>query len=176
MANWAELHNDVLEHLTSLLPLEEHHRFSAVCQDWRLVAKQKRYPPAKQLPWLVLGEDSVNQNRAFFSLSENKHYYIDIPELRGQRICGSSYGWLFTLVIELNFISLNPFTRKCYNLPPLPPYAKFCHISTYRKVPDSEFGFPTFSDMQIKLVYNAILNHDLSHNSGIYGVDIVWPS
>ncbi|KAF3328731.1 F-box protein [Carex littledalei] len=108
--DWSELNSDILEYLSSFLSLSDYSRFGAVCRNWFSVAKQKRHPP-RQLPWLVMGEDDATHKRKFYSIDEKKHYLIDIPELRGQRLCGSSYGWLFTLDIELNFRLLNPFTK-----------------------------------------------------------------
>lgn len=157
--DWSELNSDILEYLTSFLSLSDCSRFGAVCRNWFSVAKQKRHPPRK-LPWLVMGEDDATHKRKFYSIDEKKHYLIDIPELRGQRLCGSSYGWLFTLDIELNFRLLNPFTKKCYDLPPLPPYDKHINI-TYVKVSQSEEDF-TFADMQLRLVSKAILDCDPS--------------
>ncbi|KAJ3701020.1 hypothetical protein LUZ61_004725 [Rhynchospora tenuis] len=152
MANWSELHTDVLEHLTSFLSLSDFHRFDAVCRNWHSVARQNRYPP-RQLPWLVLGEDDATHKRKFFSLEENRTYLIDIPELQGQHLCGSSYGWLFTMDVKLNFRLLNPFTRKCYDLPPLPPYNNQHDISTYDE------------SMQQIWVAKVILDRDPSHSS-----------
>ncbi|KAJ4794500.1 F-box family protein [Rhynchospora pubera] len=163
IAGWSELHDDVLEHLTSFLSLPDFHRFGAVCRNWHSVARQKRHPP-RQLPWLVLGEDDATHKSKFFSLEENKTYLIEIPELQGQRLCGSSYGWLFTLDIELNFRLLNPLTRKQYDLPPLPPYNSHNNITTYVKGPRSENYF-TFEAMQLSLVAKAILDHDPSRSS-----------
>jgi F-box domain len=56
MTDWSDIAFDVLEHITSFLPLPDYHRFNAVCKNWRFVAKQKRHSPAPQLPWLVLGD------------------------------------------------------------------------------------------------------------------------
>ncbi|KAJ3701021.1 hypothetical protein LUZ61_004726 [Rhynchospora tenuis] len=152
MADWSELHNDVLEHLTSFLSLPDYHRFSAVCQNWHSVAREKYHTP-RQLPLLVLGEDDATHKQKFFSLEENRTYLIDIPEMQGQYLCGSSYGWLFTLDIHLNFRLLNPFTRKCYDLPLLPPYDSFHDITTY------------VESMNCMLVAKAILDRDPNHSS-----------
>ncbi|XP_078175210.1 F-box/kelch-repeat protein At1g57790-like [Carex rostrata] len=157
--DWSELHSDILEYLTSFLSLSNYIRFSAVCQNWFSVAKQKRHSP-RRLPWLVMGEDGTTHKRKFYSIDEKKHYLIDIPELRGQRLCGSSYGWLFTMDIELNFLFLNPFTKKCYDLPPLPPYDKYTN-TPYIKVSQSDEDY-TFADMQLFLVSKAILDCDPS--------------
>ncbi|KAJ1685090.1 hypothetical protein LUZ63_016480 [Rhynchospora breviuscula] len=152
MADWSELHNDVLEHLTRFLSLPDYYRFSAVCQNWHSVAREKHHPP-QQLPWLVLGEDDATHKRKFFSLEETRTYLIDIPELQGQHLCGSSYGWLFTMDVDLNFRLLNPFTRKCYDLPPPPPFDSFHDITTY------------VESMNRILVAKAILDRDPSHSS-----------
>ncbi|KAJ3701025.1 hypothetical protein LUZ61_004730 [Rhynchospora tenuis] len=149
MADWLELPNDMLEHLTSFLSLPDYHRFSAICHNWRSVARQN---PPRQLPWLVLEEDDVTNKCKFFSLEENRTYLIDIPELQGQHLCGSSYGWLFTMDVDLNFRLLNPFTRKCYDLPCLSPYDSFEDITFYDE------------PMNRILVAKAILDCDPSHS------------
>ncbi|KAJ4764747.1 F-box family protein [Rhynchospora pubera] len=120
MANWSELPCDILEHLTSFLPVQDYHRFSLVCLNWRMVAKQKRYSPIQQIPWLALGTEE--NKRKFYNLLEDRHYYLDVPNLRDKVLCGSSYGWLFTLDRKLKFHMVNPLTRKCYDLPTPPPF------------------------------------------------------
>ncbi|KAJ3701023.1 hypothetical protein LUZ61_004728 [Rhynchospora tenuis] len=146
MANWSELHNDVLEHLSSFLSLPDFRRFGAVCRNWRSVARQMRHLH-QQLPWLLLGEDDDSHKHKLFSLKEYRTYMIDIPELQGQHLCGSSFGWLFTMDILLNFRLLNPFTRKCYDLPPVPPPNSLYYIT------------------RGMLVAKAILDRDPSHSS-----------
>ncbi|KAJ3680722.1 hypothetical protein LUZ60_017000 [Juncus effusus] len=141
MVSWSDMSNDVLEYVTSFLPFTDQERFSAVCQSWRYVAKQKRYPPAPQLPWLVLSENEETKKRKFVSITEKRHYSIDIPELYGQYICGSSYGWLFTVDKRINVHLLNPFTRECFELPPFTRY-------TYDKpasLPEGSVPFTRYS-------------------------------
>ncbi|KAF3338950.1 putative F-box protein [Carex littledalei] len=149
VANWSELPKDILGYLIGFLPLPDYYRFGAVCRNWFTVAREKHYRSAQQLPWLVLGEDIATEKRIFYILSENKHYYIDIPELHGQFVCGSSFGWLFTVDIALNIRMLNPFTRKSYDLPRL------------------DFGHEHFSIKceQHRLVHKIILDHDPSERS-----------
>ncbi|KAJ3686436.1 hypothetical protein LUZ61_015600 [Rhynchospora tenuis] len=122
MADWSDLTNDVLEYIARLLSFTDHCRFSAVCRNWRSVSKRRCYPPAPQLPWLVLDEEHDTRQRKFYSLSEDKHYSIDIPELYGRYICGSSHGWFFVVDIKITGILINPFTRECYELPVYHPY------------------------------------------------------
>ncbi|KAJ4782156.1 F-box family protein [Rhynchospora pubera] len=164
MADWSDLTNDVLEYIARLLSFSDHYLFSAVCRNWRSVSKWRWYPPAPQLPWLVLDEESDTSKRKFYSLSEDKHYSIDIPELHGCYICGSSHGWLFAVDIKITGILINPFTRECYELPPFPAYGKNVDVTTLtEKVPSDYIEGPrdyTFEEMQLKIVFKAILSHD----------------
>ncbi|KAJ3690390.1 hypothetical protein LUZ61_019554 [Rhynchospora tenuis] len=160
MAAWSDLTFDVLEHITSFLPLPDHYRFGAVCKNWRLISKQRRHPPAPQLPWLVLEDDKKTRTRKFYSLSEAKHYSLDIPELHGRYICGSSHGWLFAIDLKLTGILINPFTRECYELPPFPPWDhEYPNVTTL-----IEIGY-TFEKLQTLYVYKAILSHDPKEKS-----------
>ncbi|KAF3327379.1 F-box protein SKIP23-like protein [Carex littledalei] len=120
MANWSELPQDPLELITSYLSLTDVNRFSAVCQPWRFIAKMKRYAPVPQLPWVILTEDRETQKRKFFNMSEQRHYYIDLPELRGGYCVGCSFGWLFIVSPNIELYLVNPFTGVRYCLPPLP--------------------------------------------------------
>ncbi|KAJ1691098.1 hypothetical protein LUZ63_015253 [Rhynchospora breviuscula] len=169
MADWSDLTNDVLEYIARLLSFPDHCRFSAVCRNWRSVSKWRRYPPAPQLPWLVLDEESDTRKRKFYSLSESKHYSIDIPELHGRYICGSSHGWLFAVDIKITGILINPFTRECYELPPFPAFSENTNVTTLiEKVPSDYIEGPrdyTFKEMQTLVVFKAILSHDPKERS-----------
>ncbi|KAJ1683200.1 hypothetical protein LUZ63_021579 [Rhynchospora breviuscula] len=164
MAAWSDLTFDALEHITSLLSFSDRYRFGAVCKNWRSVSKGTQHPPAPQLPWLVLEEESETRKRKFYSLSEDKHYSIEIPELYGRYICGSSHGWLFAVDIKISGIIINPFTRKYYELPPLPAYHKNVDVTTLiENVPSDCMERPrgfTFKEMQTAIVFKAILSHD----------------
>ncbi|XP_078150811.1 F-box/kelch-repeat protein At1g57790-like [Carex rostrata] len=146
--NWSELPNDVLGYLISFLCIPDYYRFGAVCRNWCTVAREKHHRPVQQLPWLVLGEHIFTKKRIFFNLSDNKHYYIDIPKLQGQFVCGSSFGWLFSVDITLNIRMLNPFTQECYNLPSLDFNNK-----------------DVFKGHHHDIVYKVILDHDPSESS-----------
>lgn len=166
MAFWSDIENDVLEHITSYLPLPDQHRFRAVCKSWRDIVKQKWHSPAQQLPWLVLGEERETKKRKFYSLSEDRHYSIDIPELYGRYICGSSFGWLFAVDIKVTSILVNPFTRECIELPPLPPYEYHDQMKEMRlveRLPDGHNTdlhiFPS-EHMQLTIVFKVALSHD----------------
>ncbi|KAJ4789101.1 F-box family protein [Rhynchospora pubera] len=169
MAAWSDLTNDILEHITSFLVFPDHYRFGAVCKNWRSVSKQRRYPPAPQLPWLVLEEEKETRKRKFYSLSDGKHYSIEIPELHGRYICGSSHGWLFAVDIKINGILVNLFTREYYELPPFPAYSSKANVTTLvEKVPNDYKGGPrnyTFEEMQTRIIFKAILSHDPKERS-----------
>ncbi|KAJ3687251.1 hypothetical protein LUZ61_016415 [Rhynchospora tenuis] len=163
MTNWSELPNDVLKYLTSFLSIPDYHRFGAVCQTWWSIAKQKHHRPPPHLPWLVLGDDNATEKHAFFNLSENMHYHIDIPELQGQYICGFSYGWLFTIDTELNCHLLNPLTRKQFDLPPLPPYNEYYKTNPFVMEPTE--NCTESEEMRMLLVCKAVLDYDPSERS-----------
>ncbi|KAJ4782205.1 F-box family protein [Rhynchospora pubera] len=169
MAAYSDLTNDVLEHITSFLAFPDHYRFGAVCKNWRSVSKRRRYPPVPQLPWLVLGEEKETRKRKFYSLSDAKHYSIEIPELHGRYICGSSYGWLFAVDIKINGTLVNPFTRECYELPPFPAFSTKTDVTTLVEKVDSDYkGGPrnfTFEEMRTLIVFKAILSHDPKERS-----------
>lgn len=120
MTNWSDLGYDVAGHILAFLPLADHHRFSAVCHNWRWVAKHKHCSPCAQLPWLVMRQEASGVRRKFFNLTENREYYIDIPHLYEQYCCGSSYGWLFVVDHKFKGRLLNPFTSELYELPEFP--------------------------------------------------------
>ncbi|KAJ4745888.1 F-box family protein [Rhynchospora pubera] len=151
MAAWSDLTDDVLGYITSFLPFPDHYRFGAVCKNWRSILKRKLHPPAPQLPWLVLEEENETKKRKFYSLFEGKHYSIEISELCGRYICGSSHGWLFAVDSEITAILVNPFTRECYELPPFPEY--------YIQQCDP------FEEMRTQIVFKAILSHDPKERS-----------
>lgn len=159
MADWSELIKDVLELITSKLHLPDYHRFGTVCRNWYSAAKAKRYPPAKQLPWLVLGEDVKTKKRVFFNLSENKHYYMDIPELYGHVCIGSSYGWLVTVDKEIGGHLLNPLTHECYKLPPLPAFSIRCTLEDAKALQ----GKKRYR-MQCNMITKAILSNNPSES------------
>lgn len=93
----------------------------------------------------------------FFSLSEKKHYYIDIPELYGHICRGSSYGWLFTVDGDINGHVLNPFTGECYHLPPFPQLEnKYPGLKTL----EGEEGF----EWQQKVISKALSSSNPSEN------------
>ncbi|KAJ4768408.1 F-box family protein [Rhynchospora pubera] len=152
MANWSELPADVLKHIIGFLPIQDYHRFSAVCRYWGMVAKERRHSPAQQIPWLAMGELEDTKKRKFYDVLEARHYYLDVPELRGTVLCGSSYGWLFTLDRELNFRLVNPLTGECYDLPRPPPFNKG-HV-------ESEIYLRAEQFMQRYLVIKGILDYD----------------
>ncbi|KAJ3686595.1 hypothetical protein LUZ61_015759 [Rhynchospora tenuis] len=169
MAAWSNLTFDALEHITSFLSFSDHYRFGAVCKNWKSVSKRRRHPPAPQLPWLVLEEESEIRKRKFYSLSEGKHYSIKIPELYGHYICGSSHGWFFAVDIKISGIIINPFTRKYYELPAFPAYHENVDVTTLiEKVPSDCMEGPrdfTFEEMQTAIVFNAIFSHDPNERS-----------
>jgi Protein of unknown function (DUF295) len=99
--------------------------------------------------------------RKFRSLSEDKHYFIDIPELYGRCIRGSSHGWLFAIDIKITCILINPFTRGFFELPPFPYYCSRCDVKLV-EVPNDDDDEPyfTYESMQRLILYKGVLSHD----------------
>jgi hypothetical protein len=74
-----------------------------------------------QIPWLMLPHDNGRENTRFSFLNplENKMYNLDIPELKGMLLRGSSYGWILAVDGYPKLSLINPFTRAQIQLPPL---------------------------------------------------------
>ncbi|KAJ3673637.1 hypothetical protein LUZ60_005629 [Juncus effusus] len=162
--------------VTSFLPVADTHRFFAVCRNWCSVVKEKRHPPAPELPWLVLDDDEASGKRKFFNMSEKKHYYFDIPELRGAFIVGSSFGWLFVVGPRLDAYLVNPFSGAKFSLPPLPFYHEEWRPENLTDVverdEDGRPQNPCFQLVQPILVDKAILSADPSKCTD-FGVMII---
>ncbi|XP_077223365.1 protein FAR1-RELATED SEQUENCE 7-like [Tasmannia lanceolata] len=69
-SKWSELSKDITELKLKRLILADYVRFGAVCVSWRSAAVEKCYPPAPQIPWLML--DSESEIQSFYSPSKIK--------------------------------------------------------------------------------------------------------
>ncbi|KAJ3696181.1 hypothetical protein LUZ60_001558 [Juncus effusus] len=99
-------------------------------------------------------------------MSEKKHYYFNIPELRGSFIVGSSFGWLFAVGPKLDAYLVNPFSSAKFSLPPLPIYCEELRPEILDDhIERDEDGLPLndcFERVQHILVRKAILSADPS--------------
>ncbi|XP_009798296.1 putative F-box protein At1g65770 [Nicotiana tabacum] len=118
MANWAELPQDLLTHITERVKvIEDFIAFRAVCTSWRTGARKKFFDAlSPQVPLLMLA-DKDDYYREFYSLSRKKVSRIFLPETRG-RECFPSKGWLFTMSYTGEMNLLHPFSHINIQLPP----------------------------------------------------------
>ncbi|KAF9594201.1 hypothetical protein IFM89_028858 [Coptis chinensis] len=136
VVDWNKLPDDMLKLIVKHLAFPDFARFGSVCSSWRSLASVGLHLHHKggRLPWLivpyydVVGQAPPANTRdnycpdpalGFFSILDGAIHKVDIPELQGRRICGSSFGWLITVHGNSEFQLLRPFTGKVVNLPPL---------------------------------------------------------
>ena len=73
-----------------------------------------------QVPWLMIPSDNINETHCrFFSILENKMYNLEIPELRGKLLRGSSYGLVLMVDEPLELNLINPLNRAQIQLQPI---------------------------------------------------------
>ncbi|KAJ3680437.1 hypothetical protein LUZ60_016715 [Juncus effusus] len=104
-------------------------RFRAVCTPWRTSVLLSN--PSLRLPWLYLHDENgpiSSTNLRFYSLSNDKTYTVEVPEVQGKAICGSLRQYLLVCDRKGGDSSLsliNSLTRKEISLPPRPPSRGF---------------------------------------------------
>ncbi|RYR06508.1 hypothetical protein Ahy_B05g073837 [Arachis hypogaea] len=134
---WASIHQDLLNQITKrFYSYEEYLQFRFVCKQWNFNLPQN--PSGNKVPWLLLPidtaaakrsskkpkihEDTISKltERRTRILEEEEIYYLTMPELQNNKICGSCHGWLIiVLIYEGTIQMLNPFTKVCVDLPPI---------------------------------------------------------
>ncbi|CAL9206958.1 unnamed protein product [Musa hybrid cultivar] len=130
MADWSNLHQDVLNLIFSELSLRDFLCCTVVCGTWlRTICDLRRYCSklCHQSPWLAFSGSSDDIGSAiddpfaahFFSLSEQKVYTIPLPQppIRNRLFLGSSYGWLITIDKCFKIRLLNPINGAQINIP-----------------------------------------------------------
>ncbi|OVA10865.1 Protein of unknown function DUF295 [Macleaya cordata] len=119
---WSQLQPELIEMISSkFTTYVDYVRFRAVCVKWCSTLPPIPHHLPCQLPWLMLPHNSNSSNRrGFFNLSENKVYWLNLPEIcSGSRCCGSSQGWVVLLLQHSpNILLFNPLTRVQLQLPP----------------------------------------------------------
>ncbi|XP_065029179.1 putative F-box protein At2g33190 [Musa acuminata AAA Group] len=141
MADWSNLHLDVLNLIFSELSLPDLLRCTVVCAAWlRAIHDLRRCCPKlhHQSPWLAFCGSGGNKGSAsddpfaahFFSLSEQKVYTIPLPRppIRYRLFVGSSHGWLITIDKQLQIQLLNPINGAQVNFPSILTYDHIGHI------------------------------------------------
>ncbi|XP_010266939.1 PREDICTED: F-box protein SKIP23-like [Nelumbo nucifera] len=133
--DWSQLPPDMIVMMSRKLTVYiDYLRFRAVCVNWRsAVSKRPDHLPC-QLPWLMLPNTRNNDTcRGFFSLSDDKIHWLELPEAsRRRRCCGSSQGWLVVVEESPVIRLLNPLTRAQIQLPPLTTFPNVLGFDVYR--------------------------------------------
>lgn len=123
--DWSALSSDLLQSIADRFltagSLEYYIRFRSVCVSWRSATIDPSHIRDSHPPWLMLSFDerSLTTIRSFYRHSDRKTLTLDLPQVLGHRILGSSDGWL-VLIHKSSAVRLfNPLTRSRIDLPPL---------------------------------------------------------
>ncbi|MBA0746835.1 hypothetical protein Gogos_009318, partial [Gossypium gossypioides] len=115
LQTWSDLPLELLELILCNLTFEDNVRASVVCKRWHKVAISVRV--MNQSPWLMYIPKSGCLYE-FYDPSERKIHSLELPELRGCRVCYTKQGWLLLYRRRNHLVFFfNPFTRETINLP-----------------------------------------------------------
>ncbi|XP_015967791.1 putative F-box protein At4g22660 [Arachis duranensis] len=134
---WTSIHQDLLNQITKrFYSYDEYLQFRFVCKQWNFNLPQN--PSGNKVPWLLLpiataaakrsskkpkiyeGTISKLTERRTRIFEEEEIYYLTMPELQYNKICGSCHGWIIiVLIYEGTIQMLNPFTKVSFDLPPI---------------------------------------------------------
>ena len=118
--DWSSIPVDLLRLVANKVhSLEDYVHFGAVCWSWYHAATSPKNNKLNSLfPWVMLADTENNDSHGFYSLSSNKVYEFDLPEIVGKRCWGSPFGWLVIAGIDNMEIQLfNPLSRASISLP-----------------------------------------------------------
>jgi hypothetical protein len=95
-----------------LINYADYVRLQSTCKSLKSMLPKMPNHQLSQVPWLMLPHDNVSENTRFSFLNplENKMYNLDIPEVKGMLLCGSSYGWILAVDGYPKLCLINPFT------------------------------------------------------------------
>ncbi|KAF9618999.1 hypothetical protein IFM89_003902 [Coptis chinensis] len=164
--DWRELPDGILL---------QHVIFSCVCKSWRSLSPMALLRHSEgNLPWLILPYDYDPKPKpkpaswrpeynyccdgllGFFSILDETTYLLEIPELYGRRICGSSFGWLITVHSNSEVQLLHPFSRKVVYLPPL---TEFPYVLGTQQISEQNGGILFYGFQTLRNCTTSILNN-----------------
>ncbi|KAL9246732.1 hypothetical protein vseg_020230 [Gypsophila vaccaria] len=128
MANWADIHPDILSQILKRIKNpSDHIRSSAVCSSWRSVALHHRYTLPHSTPGLMVSpKHSLHRNLINFQNNSPPFHYHhrdhdhDLDVSCHDTCCGSYQGWLLLISHDHSSICLhNPFLKRRRLLPTL---------------------------------------------------------
>lgn len=110
-----ELPTEILELIISQLTFRDNICASAVCRRWHSVAISVR--KVNKPPWLMFFP-KVGDLYEFYDPSRRKTYWLELPKLRGSRLCYAKYGWLLLYKPRTQRMFFYcPYTREKIKLP-----------------------------------------------------------
>lgn len=125
---WCDIPSDLLYEIDEELVYIEKVRVRATCVWWNSVLPKMPNHKLPQLPWLLHTnvDNDGRKSQALFNLCERKSYRVDLPQLQGKFLKGSSRGWLVTISVSQKetipsspeICLLNPLTGVQFQLPP----------------------------------------------------------
>lgn len=112
---------EVAKHLP--LDVEEIAKYSSVSNSWRRSAAlyhHKSLTPCAPLLIFIHAKTENDQQgiRSVYSVSSKRVFNIKLLQARGRRCCGTPFGWVLTIGLDLNINLLNPFSLAQIPLPP----------------------------------------------------------
>ncbi|KAM7502036.1 hypothetical protein LguiB_000940 [Lonicera macranthoides] len=182
--DWSELPPELLHTIsTKLTILLDYVRFRSVCVNWRFSAPKTPAHLPCQLPWLMLPKSRTQNThrRGFYSLSDNKVYFLNLPEVSNRRRrCGSSHGWLVILDETPAVFLLNPLTRSKVHLPPLSKFPNVTGFNFYDvgreyslRTPNGDFYTCSLKEMRDSFIKKLILSKSPRDESDYVAVAIL---
>lgn len=163
MADWAELHKDLLAFIAKRLGfLEDFISFARVCKSWRSVAVKSNFNGSLKTPWLLLAEeqgvDTASDYRRLLSTTNGDLIArIRLPEAKGKQ-CSESLGWLVTLSRRGDMSLLNPLSRVQISLPHITTFQNYKDImmpDIIRKAVLSSVPSPSSKDYALVVIYGG---------------------
>ena len=124
---------DLPEHLIfeigkRLIIYADYVRLRSTCKSLQSMLPKVPNHQLSQVTWLMIPNTSKTCRR-FFSIFKNKIYNLEIPELRGKLLRGSSYGWILMVDGSPEQTLINPLTRAQIQIPPIDT---FLNVLKYR--------------------------------------------
>jgi hypothetical protein len=182
--DWTELPPELLHTIsTNLTILKDYVRFRSVCVTWRISTPKKPSHLPIQLPWLMLPKSRTQQTqkRGFYSLTEDKVNFLDLPEVTNRRRrCGSSHGWLVIVDETPAIFLLNPLTRSRVHLPPLSNFPNVVSFDFYNigreyslKTHDGDFYSCSLKEMRDSFIKKLVLSGSPGNESDFVALAIL---
>ncbi|MED6119639.1 hypothetical protein PIB30_013271 [Stylosanthes scabra] len=183
---WASIHQDMLSEIAKLFySYDEYLQLGLVCKQWNF--KLPKIPGGNKIPWLLLPIGSGATRKPFEAstleeedmqlptieeedgrrLEEKGIYHLTLPELQDNLTRGSCHGWIIMVLTYEGIVRmLNPFTKVCFDLPPISTLPNVIDIHGDKCTIDLGDKFYTLETTQMhklqvwKVITNLAPNND----------------